>query len=309
MQDPPKITKPMRRFGFTSVILLVAVALYTGWWFSLAIHAEEHFKKWQTELAGQKAFTSARLSVRGYPFAVTLHARDFSYEKPGVLKITTPNLMIRLRPWTPFRPVALSRDTTRFEFIKAGYAIKAEGFEMGFVKPWFGPNSSKDTGLVVRAHFTALHLDEKKPMALGNLVQEVGFTAKVKGNPPDPFKAESLTAWRENMGMVDIQWLKMRWGPLSFDGAGTLTIDKTFQPQAAFNGKVAGYNKAIDALLEAKQIQPFIANLFKAALKLLEDQKKKVGEEPTVTIPTTIQSNALAVAGVVLARWEPFPWP
>jgi hypothetical protein len=94
-----------------------------------------------------------------------------------------------------------------------------------------------------------------------------------------------------------------------FDGVGTLAIDKTFQPQAAFNGRVAGYEKAIDALFEAGQVKPFVANLFKAALRLLEDQKKKRDEEPTVTIPATIQNNALAVAGVILAKWEPFPWP
>ncbi|MBI3420235.1 MAG: DUF2125 domain-containing protein [Proteobacteria bacterium] len=298
-----------RRPGLIALIVLLVAALYTGWWFSLALHAEKYFHAWQASLVTQGATSTGRTSISGFPFAVILHAHDFSYEKPGLLKISTPDLMVRLRPWTPFRPTALSNEWTTFVFSKAGYTVKAGHFEISFVKPWFGPYSPQGTGLVINAHFNALALDEKKPMALGNSVSEVSFTAKVKGHPPDIFSAPSLSAWRDAGSTVEIQWLKMLWGPLSFNGSGTLAIDKTFQPQAALNGRVAGYDKAIDALRDAGQVKPMVASLFKAALKLLENQKKNQGEEPTVSIPATIQNNSLGVAGVILARWEPFPWP
>jgi hypothetical protein len=298
-----------RRLTIILAAVFVAIALYTGWWFSIAIHLEENFRVWQNSVGGTTAVVKTHTNVSGYPFSVTLHARDFNYEKPGILKVSAPNLMIRLRPWTPFRPTATSDQPITFEFIKSDYKISAQRFEISFVKPWIGPNTSHDTGLVIAAHFYDLLLDSKKPLPLGNTVAEVNITTKIKGNPPDPFSAASLSAWRDAGSVAEIPWLKMQWGPLSFEGAGTFAIDKTFQPLAAFNGRVAGYATAIDALRDNGQIKPLVASLFKAALKLLENQKKNQGEEPTVSVPVTVQSSTLAVAGVVLAKWDPFPWP
>jgi hypothetical protein len=298
----------IRRATIILAALLVAVALYTGWWFSIAIHLEENFHTWQAGL-GQNATAQARTSVSGYPFSVSLHARNFTYEKPGILKVTTPNLIIRLRPWTPFRPTAKSDEPTVFQFIKSDYTVTAQRFEMSFVKPWIGPNSTHDTGLVVSAHFFELVLDAKKPFPLGNNVAEISITTKIKGTPPDVFSAAALNAWRDAGGVAEIPWLKTIWGPLSFEGAGTYAIDKAFQPLAAFNGRVSGYDKAIDALRDSGQIKPLVASLFKAALKLLENQKKNHDEEPSVSVPVTVQSSSLSVAGVVLAKWDPFPWP
>ncbi|HVY13482.1 MAG TPA: DUF2125 domain-containing protein, partial [Alphaproteobacteria bacterium] len=298
-----------RRFGFGLLAGLVVFALYIGWWYSIALHAERYFRTWQAGLPAQGASASARISLGGFPFAVVLHAHDFVYEKPNLLKISSPDLMVRLRPWTPYRPTAMANDPTTFEFQKAGYNVKVDHFEISFVKPWIGPYGSHDTGLVINAHFYSTLLDERRSIALGNTVNEASFTAKVKGFPPDIFSTAALTAWRDGGSNIEFPWLKMVWGPLKCDGSGTLALDKALQPQAAFEGRVAGYDKAIDALRDGGQIKPLVASFFKAALKLLENHKKSHEEEPTVPLPITIQNNALSVAGVVLARWEPFPWP
>ncbi len=302
----PASARLFRRLGLYALLAAVLAALWCGWWHAVALDAESRFRAWQGELAQTGGALRAHVSLRGFPFAVVLRAKDFEFEKPGLLKISAPVLDLRFSPLTPFRPAAVTDKTLTLHLMRGPARMTIDSLEVRFVRPWFGPRSSRGTGLVVKAHFEKIGL-EGVPMPLGDTIGELGFTAKIKGRPPDIFEETSLSKWRDSGGSIKIQWLKMLWGPLIFDGSGRLAIDGNFQPVAAFNGRVDGYEPAIDRLREAGSIKPLVASLFKAALKLLENREDPGA--PGVAVPVTIQGNALSVAGVNLAHWEPFNWP
>lgn len=299
----------MHRLRFIFAALLIAVVAFTGYWFALADQAEAQFNAWKQAQMKDGAQFNAELKRTGFPWSVTLKLSNVRFEKPEIVRINAPEMKIVFPCLMPFRPMIQADAQVQFFFTRANYNLSIQKLNVTLIKPWITPQTMHDTSLVLLGEFYNLGLDPAHKVALGNLVQELDLRAKLKGAMPELSQKASLADWRDAGGVVELERIKMLWGSLGMEGKGTLALDKQFQPLGSFSSTISGYEQALDVMREQGQLQPLGASLIKAALKLLEDPKAPADEPKRVTIPITIQNNALSAAGVNLLKWEPYPLP
>lgn len=136
--------------------------------------------------------------------------------------------------------------------------------------------------------------------ALGESIALAELALSVRGGLPPGRLAESLAAWRDGGGVLDIHRLALRWGPLAAEGDGTLTLDGENRPLGAFSARIRGYAETLDALALAKLVRPRDAAAVKIALNLFARQDADGRRE--LNVPITAQDGRLTVAGFPLAR-------
>ena len=290
----------------TIVALLIA---YTFYWFDVKGDVVARYNTWKSEQVAAGATIVCDMKSDGFPFAVTLRCPDFKYERADAFRIAIPDLKLAVNPLTPFRVTATSDSASKFFFYKANYTFTTKGLMVSVARPLFKPRGKNDNGLFVQAHLTSLGLDENHKVALGNLIQDLSFKAKLKGIAPQLDNKKSIDAWRDSEGSIELDRVVLNWGSLVVNAKGNLTLDKTDQPNALLNSTISGYEQAIDVLREQNQVQPIVASVIKAALKLLEDPNAPANEAKTIRVPITIKNNKLSIAGVDITSWEPYPVP
>ena len=133
---------------------------------------------------------------------------------------------------------------------------------------------------------------------LGTQVAHAELNLSFKGRLPVGTLANSIAAWRDDGGTIDINRVAVKWGPVDADGNGTLALDEQNRPLGAFTARWRGYDETIDALQATGQLKPFPAAAAKIALRALARQNKDGPDE--VQIPLTAQDGRLFVAGLPL---------
>lgn len=300
----------MNRRAALSLGILVAILIaYIFYWFDVKSDVVARYSAWQKEQTAAGATISPDISVGGFPFAVTLRCDDFKYERPDAFRISVPDLKLSVNPLTPFRITATSESASKFYFYKANYTFTTKALMVSVARPLFKPHGKNDNGLFIQVRLTSLGLDETHKVALGNLVQELSFKAKLKGVPPMFDDKKSIESWRDAEGSVDLDRVFLNWGSLLVNSKGNLTLDKNLQPNATLSSTVSGYEQAIDVLRDQNQVQPIMASVIKAAFKLLEDPKTPPTEAKTIHVPIQIKDSKLSIAGVDITSWDPYPVP
>jgi hypothetical protein len=134
--------------------------------------------------------------------------------------------------------------------------------------------------------------------ALGPTIAAARVDLSVKGSlPPGPL-GDSVAAWRDAGGVVEINRLALRWGTLDMDGDGTVTLDAENRPLGASTVRIRGYTETVDALTAAGAMRPRDAGALKIALNLFARQNGSGPRE--LTVPITAQDGKLFVAGFSL---------
>ncbi|NDE90937.1 MAG: DUF2125 domain-containing protein [Alphaproteobacteria bacterium] len=298
-----------RRAALSLGIFTALFIAYIFYWFDVKADALAHYKNWQREQIAAGATISGDMEVGGFPFAITLRSDDFKYERPDVFRFHVPDLKLTINPLTPFRVTASSDSSSKFYFYKPNYTFTAQSLMLSVAHPLFKAHSKKDNGLFVQVRLTALGLDENHKVALGNLVQELSFKAKLKGVAPRLDDKQSIENWRDNEGSVELDRVFLSWGSLVVNAKGTVTLDKQDQPVASLSSIISGYEQAIDVLRDQNQVQPIVASVIKAALKLLEDPNTPANEAKTIRVPIQIKDSKLSIVGVDITSWDPYPVP
>jgi Uncharacterized protein conserved in bacteria (DUF2125) len=138
--------------------------------------------------------------------------------------------------------------------------------------------------------------------ALGQTIAAAQIDASVKGAlPPGPL-AQSVAAWRDAGGVIEVTRLALRWGPLDGNGDGTLTLDGANRPLGAFTTHIRGYTEMVDALTAAGAMRPRDAGALKIALNLFARQG---GAGRELSVPITAQDGRLFIAGFNLFPLQP----
>jgi hypothetical protein len=143
-----------------------------------------------------------------------------------------------------------------------------------------------------------LTVPEPPRYALGPTVAAVLLDASFKGPLPQGLLAESVAAWRDAGGVIEVNRLALRWGPLDGDGDGALALDAQNRPLGAFAMRIRGYTETVDALAAAGQMRPRDAGALKIALNLFARQNGSGPRE--LSVPITAQDGKLVVAGFSL---------
>ena len=144
----------------------------------------------------------------------------------------------------------------------------------------------------------ALTVPEPPRYALGPTITAARLDASFKGPLPQGPLAASVAAWRDAGGIIEVNRLALRWGPLDGDGDGTLALDATNRPLGAFTMRIRGYTETVDALSAAGAMRPRDAGALKIALNLFARQTSSGPRE--LSVPVTAQDGKLVVAGFPL---------
>ncbi len=133
---------------------------------------------------------------------------------------------------------------------------------------------------------------------LGDQVAHAELSLSFKGRLPGGSLPNSIAAWRDDGGTIEINRVATKWGPVDADGTGTLALDEENRPLGAFTARWRGFNETIDALESLGKLKPFQAAGVKIALRMLARQNNNGADE--VNIPLTAQDGKLFVAGIPL---------
>lgn len=123
--------------------------------------------------------------------------------------------------------------------------------------------------------------------ALGARVDLVELAGDLRGRLADVPPRRAARDWRDEGGVLDVSHMRVVWGPVRAVATGTLTLDTALRPFGVFAVRLAGYDKAIDALVAQRQIDPGDAGLLKSFLGVLAAQK---GDRDGVPLPVHIQN-------------------
>ncbi len=119
--------------------------------------------------------------------------------------------------------------------------------------------------------------------------------------------ADSLKAWRDGGGTVQITRLKADLGALGIQADGTLALDEAMQPIGAFVARIKGFFPALQALKRAGVISAKDAVTAMVVLSAMA-RKKTAGGPFILTMPVTIQDLNVHVGPVSLFEIPPLNW-
>jgi hypothetical protein len=147
-----------------------------------------------------------------------------------------------------------------------------------------------------------IDLPQGSPVAaLGPRIARLEFAATLSG----PTQG-TLVTWRDGGGELALQQLSVDWGTLSLDGGGAVHLDAKLQPAGRSTLRLAGASAALDALVNAKVIDPRGATSAMAVLSLL--QKPQPNGPPVIELPLTLQDQTLQLGHFRLLRMPDIVW-
>ena len=172
--------------------------------------------------------------------------------------------------------------------------------ELSATRPRATPASDTDPALEFTLHLIDISSDGLSGNPLGGTIADANLQARLLGPLPTAPDSKGLTAWSEAGGTVDIPALAVHWGPLSIATNGTIALNAELQPEGAFTARIAGHEKAIDALSKAGWLKPNAAGIAKIALNLAS--KPGVDGQPTAEVPLTVQMGKIYLGPAVLGE-------
>lgn len=104
---------------------------------------------------------------------------------------------------------------------------------------------------------------------------------------PKPDWRAALGQWRDGGGTLDLASVRMVWGPVRVSGSGTLSLDEAMRPIGAFAIRINGYNWMLDQMVAQHLINTSTAELARAALQGLMEEK---GNADGVPLPLRMQA-------------------
>ena len=333
-----------RVFGFAGLALAILAAAYSVWWWQAASAVERGVLAWIEAQRADGALVEHRgLTVDGYPFTIRAaveapHLATRGAEWQGA------RLVAEAPPWNhtrialslpgeqklslaqPGQPpmnllakgggqghtlLTLSGQPVELRLTFADLVAQPDALpvpitalDLTATQPAEPPAGHTDTGLSVSLTATGVQLPEEAPGALGRRVERALVSARVMGRPPKP-EPVSLSAWSRDGGTVELDSLKLDWGPLKLAMNGTLALDATLQPQAALTAEVRGFQAVLDALQGF--FRPKELALARTMLGMLA-RPVEPGGEPVLTAPVTVQNRSLFLGPLKVAALPAVVW-
>ncbi|MBI1206386.1 MAG: DUF2125 domain-containing protein [Azospirillum sp.] len=174
------------------------------------------------------------------------------------------------------------------------------GFDAAFKQADAGPKVPADQVLNYRAALTDLEMPVGYRGPFGPRIQTIAFQGLQHGYLAGLAPA-ALEGWRGRGGTIDIESLRLIWGPLSMTVSGSLALDQELQPTGLLSADVAGALEAVDALVAAGLLREKEARLARSFLTALTlgargadrpDAASPTGAAP-VRLPLALRQHAL----------------
>ena len=144
-------------------------------------------------------------------------------------------------------------------------------------------------------------------LPLGNRVDNLVLDASVLGAIPAGWLPESLAAWRDRGGTVEVPRLEFIYGPLIARAEGTLALDGDMQPIGAFTAKFQGFFEIVDALRKQGLIRSVDAITAKVVLGALA-RRPRDGGPASLNLAITLQNRKVFAGPVSLLDLPAIDW-
>lgn len=142
---------------------------------------------------------------------------------------------------------------------------------------------------------------------LGDRVRELLVEARLLGDLGAGPLRDSLEAWRDGGGTIEVQRLAVRYGPMAVRADGTLALDGALQPIGAFTARIEGFFAAIDALQKTGMVKARDAVTAKMILGVMS-RRPENGGPATLNLALTLQDRRLFAGPVRLMEFEEVDW-
>ncbi len=318
------------------VLLVVAAGAYGGYWFITANRLQAGLDRWAAERRAQGyALAWTKESVGGFPFAFRIALADASLARGNLYRVTVPEIAGEASPWDLSRwhvaaprggsgtaqgvdaPIAaqslsgdvvLGADDSMFDVSVlrlSGAGASAGELAAQFTLPRQPPQSHRDLGLTATVQL--YHLVLPKPVkALGDTIETVAVDIRIMGGLPPGDWRQTLTAWRDDGGTVELDRADLEWGALRLEARGTLALDGDLQPTAAMTAGIVDHDALIDAAVASGMLPAKNASLVKLLLDVLA--KRGADGRRRLTAPVTVQDGELSIGRAVIGKVPRIAW-
>jgi hypothetical protein len=326
-----------------ALLLATAAASYTGYWFYIAGRVPEAIDRWAEARRGEGySVRWDRLAIGGFPgsFRVTFEGAALGGARPLPFQ-TTAALVVgeappwNLRHWRVSAPqgarvdgpsesdtitaatldatiaIGVGHDATvalaahQIEGNGAGAALRVADVDAQLALPGSPPADHHQESARATVTLMGIALPRTVP-SLGARVDTVTLSAALKGAVPAGKLRQSVTAWRDDGGTVELEQGTLRWGSLSATANGTLALDERLQPFGALTATIENHNAVIDAAVAGGTLRPDDASLAKVVLGLMA--KPGVDGKKQLTLPVTLQNRRLFLGPAQIAVLPAITW-
>ncbi len=317
--------------------VIVVAAAYSAYWFVAAGWLRDGVDAWsEARRAEGLAVERQGLELSGFPFRLVAEIAAPKIERPRAWSWSAERLVIVARPWSFGQlRLVLPREQRLTQRRGTGAArVFTLAAQRGFVLLTFG--SGRLDGVTVEAAGVALAtaddeirlgrldasglrtsaaaidldiaiedlvLPPRVRAPLGRKIARLAVDGTIEGEVPAAPIADALAAWSAAGGRLDPGHVAVRWGALSVDAVGTLTLDDELRPLAAMTAEIVGYAAVLEALAKTGAIKARDASLATIALGLLA--KPGPNGARVLTVPLTAQNGTLYVGPLALLRLAP----
>jgi hypothetical protein len=153
----------------------------------------------------------------------------------------------------------------------------------------------------------ALRLPPAMETPLGREVRRFLAEGSLMGAPPAGPLTDSLAAWRDAGGTLEIVRFNLATGPLDVQASGTLALDGDLQPIAALTARIRGFFATVDTLVGRGLVRSRDAAMAKVVLAALAKVPPE-GGPPALSVPITIQERRFYAGPVALAELPRLDW-
>ena len=124
---------------------------------------------------------------------------------------------------------------------------------------------------------------------MGRKIESLHLDLQLLGPLNRPVNRETLEAWRDEGGIIEISALEARYGSMQMVASGTMALDRELQPLAAMSVNIQGYIPALDQLRSLGVIGPGETAIAKLVLRTLS-RRKVGGGQAAVRLPLNIRT-------------------
>lgn len=167
------------------------------------------------------------------------------------------------------------------------------------------PRGHDQPGLTAEIALNGLILATRQPLPVEGPA-DMAIRAAIMGAVPAPPGRQTLAAWRDAGGTLEIERLTLGWSPLNLSASGTLALDDALQPIGALTTELSGHGPLLQKLVTMGWVRPQDARIAGIAFGLLE--KPGAGGMPVLKAPVTVQGGHLYIGPARLAPLPRIAW-
>lgn len=140
------------------------------------------------------------------------------------------------------------------------------------------------------------------------VIERVNFATETRLPPSHQSWQNSLWAWMDNGGMIEVHKLEIVWPPISVTAAGSMALDEELQPSGTFSANIQGFFETLDILRAEGIVRSQDSAMAKIVLGLLTRPPPN-GGPPELSVSMTINDQKLYAGPVMIMKLPLVTWP